>query len=219
MDFQCELIKVAGEDALATYQNLKTQTGIIPVILGDNDDIASMAEVMDYITDSFSQLLQQALSIDPLDWFVKRQVQDADYYDLTTGEWQDLSPATEISVHLDILTGEPKDEVYIALVPVEKSWMIPAYLKIGDWNDCPTAAEHTAIFKYWDECYGITVAGITRDVIELEIQRPPTTKEQAIQLAEQQFIYCPDIVYQGTQTIAALASTLLNGRVWFFWWD
>jgi hypothetical protein len=219
MDFQCELITVAGKDALATYQSLKTKTGIIPVILGDNDDIASMTEAMAYTTDSFGQLLQQAVSIDPLDWFIKRQVQDADYYDLTTGEWEDLSPAMDISVHLDILTGKPKPKIYIALVPVEKSWMIPVFLKIGGWNDCPTAAEHSAIFNYWDECYGITVAGITRDVIELEVQRPPSTREQAIQLAEQQFIYCPDIVYQGTQTIAALASTLLNGRVWFFWWD
>jgi len=219
MNFQCELIKVAGKDALLTYQSLKTKAGVIPVIVGDDDDIASMAEVMDYVPDSFEQLLQQAATIDPLDWFIKRQVQDADYYDLTTGEWQDFSPAMDISVHLDVLTNEPKDEIYIALVPVQESWMIPAFLKIGDWNDCPTAAEHTAIFNYWNECYGITVAGITRDVIELEVQRPPTTREQAIQLAEQQFIYCPDIVYQGTQTIAALASTLLNGRVWFFWWD
>lgn len=219
MDFPCELIKVAGKDALTTYQRLKTKTDVMPVILGDNDDIASQTEVLDYVKESFSELLQQATSIDPLDWFLKRQVQDADYYDLTAGEWQDLSPSTDISVHLDVLTGEPKDEIYIALVPVVKSWMIPAFLKIGDWNDCPTAAEHAAIFKYWDDCYGITVAAITRDVIEVEVQRPPTTREQALKLAEQQFIYCPDIVYQGTQTIAALASTLLNGRVWFFWWD
>jgi hypothetical protein len=202
-----------------TYQNLKAKTGVIPVILGDEEELKSMAETMAYVTESFAQLLEQAETIDPLEWFNKRQVQDADYYDLTVGEWQDLSPANDISIHLNILTGEPKPDVYIALVPVTKNWMIPAFLKIGDWNDCPTAAEHAAIFKYWDECYGITVAGIAADVIELEIQRPPTTREQALQLAEQQFIYCPDIVYQGTQTIAALASTLLNGRVWFFWWD
>lgn len=219
MDFQCDTVKVSGKDALAAYQSLKANTDIIPVILGDDDDLEAIAEAANYITESFSQLLQQAENTDAVDWFDKRQAQDAEYYDLTTGEWQDLSASSDISVHLDILTGEPKPEVNIALVPVPKSWMIPAFLKIGGWNDCPTAAEHAAIFKYWDEHYGITVAGITADVIELEVQRPPTTREQALQLAEQQFIYCPDIVYQGTQTIAALASTLLNGRVWFFWWD
>jgi hypothetical protein len=219
MDFQCDIVKVAGNDALATYQRLKTKTGVIPVILGDNDDITLIAEARNYITESFSQLLQQAASINPLEWFNKRVAQDAEYYDLSAGAWQDLLPATDISVHLDILSGKPKADIYIALIPVEKSWMIPAFLKIGGWNECPTAAEHSAIFKYWDERYGITVAGITADVIELEIQHPPTTREQALQLAEQQFIYCPDIVYQGTETIAALASTLINGSVWFFWWD
>ena len=219
MDFPCELMKVSGAQALATYQHLKTKTDVIPVIVGDNDDIESMLEVIDYVTDSFEHILQQAEDLDPLEWFEKRQAQDAEYYDLTTGEWQDLSPGSEICSHLNLSTNEPKAEICIALVPVAESWMIPAYLKIGGWNDCPTAAEHTAIFKYWHEQYGIRVAAITRDVIELEIQRPPTTKEQAIELAEQQFIYCPDIIYQGTQTIAALASTLLNGRVWFFWWD
>lgn len=219
MDFPCNLLKVSGEQALASYQKLKTNTDVIPVILGDNDDIASQIEAMTYVTEPFAQLLQQANSIDPLEWFDKRQAQDPEYYDLTAGVWQDLSPTTHIFAHLNVLTGEPKAEIYIALVPVEKSWMIPAFLKTGGWNDCPTAAEHTAIFKYWDEHYGISVASITCDVIELEVQRPPVTKEQALQLAEQQFIYCPDIVYQGTETIAALASTLLNGRVWFFWWD
>lgn len=219
MGFQCDLLKVQGKDVLNTYQKLKTNTSVIPVILGDNDDIASHNETMGYVNDSFSELLHQADNINPLDWFIKRQAQDQEYYNLASGDWRDLTPATELTAHLNLHTGKPKDEIYIALVPVKKSWMIPAFLKTGGWNDCPTAAEHAAIFKYWHENYGISVAAITKDVIELEVQNPPTTKEQALRLAEQQFIYCPDIVYQGTETIASLAATLLNGRVWFFWWD
>jgi hypothetical protein len=219
MVFSCETLKVSGDQVLSTFHTLKANSDFIPVILGDEEDISSMTETMSYVTDSFFQLLQQTNSIDPLEWFNKRQAQDPEYYDLTVGAWQNLSPAIDISAHLNVLTGEPKEEIYIALVPVAQSWMIPVFLKIGGWNDCPTAAEHSAIFKYWHEHYGVTVASITRDVIELEVQRPPTTREQAIQLAKQQFIYCPDIVYQGTETIAGLASTLLNGQVWFFWWD
>lgn len=219
MALQCELIKVSGRDALNTYQKLKTKIGVLPIILGDNKDVDAISENMDYVTHSFEQLIEQAQSINPLDWFDKRQAQDADYYDLTAGAWQDLSPANEMTVHLDILSGKPKQDVYIALVPVEQSWMVPAFLKIGDWNDCPNPAEHCAILNYWQTRYGAKIAAITRDVIELEVERPPVTKEQALKLAEQQFIYCPDIVYQGTESIAALASTLLNGKVWFFWWD
>lgn len=219
MSFQCEILTIAGSDALAKYQSLKNNAEFIPVILGDADDLAAHTEASAYQNESFAQLLQHAQTEDPLAWFEKRQAQDPQYYDLTVGKWQDLSPATSLSVHLDLLTGEPKAEVYIALVPVAESWMIPAFLKIGGWNDCPTAAEHSAVFRYWQQHYGATVAGITMDVIELEVKNPPTTPEQALVLAQQQFIYCPDIVYQGTQTIAALAASLLNGRVWFFWWD
>lgn len=219
MDFPCEVIKVSGKDAVKKYQELKATVGAIPVILGDKEEIDASMESMSYIEASFAQLLQKAETVDAQQWFIKRQAQDPEYYDTTAGEWEDFEPADDITVHLEILSGQPKPEVYIALVPVLKSWMIPAFLKTGSWNDCPNPEEHAAIFKYWDEKYGISVVGITTDVIELEVRNPPTSKEQALQLAVEQFIYCPDIVYQGTQTIAALASTLLNGKIWFFWWD
>jgi hypothetical protein len=219
MDFPCEVIKVAGKEALAKYQELKNRTDVMPVILGDKEEIESSLESIAYIEASFSELLQKAETINAEEWFEKRQAQDPEYFDTAPGEWEDLEPADQITVHLDILTGQPKPEVYIALVPVVKPWMIPAFLKTGSWNDCPNPEEHAAIFKYWDEKYGIEVVGVTMDVIELAVKNPPTTKEQALKLAEQQFIYCPDIVYQGTQSIAALASSLINGKVWFFWWD
>ena len=38
-------------------------------------------------------------------------------------------------------------------------------------------------------------------------------------LAREQFVYCPDIVYQGTGTLAGLAAALLEGTTWYFWWD
>ena len=40
-----------------------------------------------------------------------------------------------------------------------------------------------------------------------------------MELAEEQFAYCPDIVHQGVGTISALASMLLDGTAWYFWWD
>jgi len=38
-------------------------------------------------------------------------------------------------------------------------------------------------------------------------------------LAKEQFLYCSDIVEQGAGSIRNLASILLNGRAWYFWWD
>ena len=219
MNFQYELVKVSGEEALNTYEALKNSADVIPVILGDDDDFAMLTESMTYVSESTEQLLAQAEDIDALEWFEKRHAQDSDYYDLTHGEWLIHTPSTKLTSYVNVLTGEPKDEIYIALIPVKQAWQIPVYLKIGGWNDCPSAAEHAAIFKYWQHHYGAKVAAIAGDVIEMEVENPPKTKEEALKLAEQQFIYCPDIVYQGTETISALASTLLNGTVWFFWWD
>ena len=48
---------------------------------------------------------------------------------------------------------------------------------------------------------------------------PPTTRSAAYQLAWEQYIYCSDIVIQGTQTLSNLAASLLNAPIWFFWWD
>jgi Domain of unknown function (DUF4253) len=220
MDFPCDVIKVDGKLALAQYHELKNRTDIVPVILGDKEEIEASLESMSFIEASFAQLLQKAETIDAQQWFIKRQAQDPEYYDLTTGQWDDdYQPTDEITIHLEVDSGKPKREIYIALVPVVKSWMIPAFLKAGSWNDCPNPEEHTALFKYWDAKYGINIVGIAADVIEVEVKNPPRTKEEALKLAEEQFIYCPDVVYQGTETIAALAATLLNGKIWFFWWD
>lgn len=51
------------------------------------------------------------------------------------------------------------------------------------------------------------------------VAKPPKTKEAAVALAEEQFVYCPDIVHQGCQTALGLASELMYSPRWYFWWD
>ncbi len=60
---------------------------------------------------------------------------------------------------------------------------------------------------------------MSADVIEMRVARPPTTREDAMALANEQYAYCEDIVHQGVESLSNLAATLLNGTVWFFWWD
>ena len=115
--------------------------------------------------------------------------------------------------------GDFLETVEIALIPTQTCWHIPAYLNFGAWNDCPHPEEHVCLMKRWHELYGAEVVGITHDVVEMYINKPPLTKEDAIALAKEQYLYCSDIVDQGTQTLSALAGNLLNGSAWFFWWD
>jgi Domain of unknown function (DUF4253) len=56
-------------------------------------------------------------------------------------------------------------------------------------------------------------------VMECTVARPPKTREEAMALAREQFFYCTDIVYQGTESLSLLGATVLNAKAWYFWWD
>jgi len=110
----------------------------------------------------------------------------------------------------------PKKSVFIAKVPTVNNWEVPAYLGLGGWNECPSAEFLTAVSKYWHNAYGAEIGAVTGDTIEYLVAKPPTDKETAEKLAREQFIFCPDIVLQGTQTLLNLAGSLMNGKVWYF---
>jgi hypothetical protein len=57
------------------------------------------------------------------------------------------------------------------------------------------------------------------DTFELHVSRPPSSREAAMELAEEQYGFCSDIVDQGVESLEALAATLFDGHIWFFWWD
>lgn len=51
------------------------------------------------------------------------------------------------------------------------------------------------------------------------VPRPPRDRVEAKALAREQYLYCADIMEQGTNTLVKLASALLDAEAWFFWWD
>src|SRR5688572_13056013 len=124
-----------------------------------------------------------------------------------------------VSPHMDFENISRTSEAVIGLVPVRHSWHIPAYLRYGGWNANPAAAEHSAIQKYWSDLYQTEIVIAHFDTLELRVGQPPRSRDQALKLAQQQMAYCEDIVTQGMGSIEALAATLLNGTVWYFWWD
>jgi Domain of unknown function (DUF4253) len=114
---------------------------------------------------------------------------------------------------------KPLATVHLMLVPARQSWKVPVVVRMGHWNECPLAEEHAAVLRYWEESYHAELIGMHYDMLELRVGRPPRTWRQALQLAREQYIYCPDIVEQGTETLDYLAASLLNAHYWFFWWD
>ncbi|BAZ14953.1 hypothetical protein NIES4071_68230 [Calothrix sp. NIES-4071] len=118
-----------------------------------------------------------------------------------------------------MMRGMLYQEVVIALVPTTASWQVPAFLKFGNWNDCPQSEVHVALMKHWYELYGAEVVGISNDVVEMQVKNPPKDMAESLHLALEQYIYCYDIVNQGVQTLKNLATALLESKIWYFWWD
>ncbi|MGZ8702598.1 MAG: DUF4253 domain-containing protein, partial [Gaiellaceae bacterium] len=143
-----------------------------------------------------------------------------EYYEETHGEWPTgTQPTTSFTGPTEILSGLPLPEVALVVVPADASWHVPCLLQYGDWNECPPAVAHAAILRRWEERYGARVVTMRYDTIELAVDRPIATQQEALVVAHEQYVYCADIVQQGTETIEALAAALLGATVWYFWWD
>lgn len=108
----------------------------------------------------------------------------------------------------------------LAKIPVKNPWEIFAYLPFGNWNECPDTPELMAVAKYWFEQYGAVPAAMSHDELEFDL---PTSisKEKSMEVAAEQYGFCPDIVDQEPEdnTVGALADTLWRSKVWYFWWD
>lgn len=216
-----EMISVPGREAVQAWERLRGRPGQTPIILGGQEDIQHMVESFESDSKSAEQVLAQAGQIDPKRWLREQYDADPDLYALEPAAWPKAEAGEQrgLSVHLDVLTQRPKEQVLIALMPTANAWEVPAYLRYGGWNDCPAVEVHVALHRRWHTKWGAEIACMSGDVVECVVARPPATREEAMKLAREQFVYCPDIVHQGVQSLEALASLLQGGKTWYFWWD
>jgi Domain of unknown function (DUF4253) len=220
MPLPFEVITCPGATALEEINRIATGGRGYPVLLGGAEDYERVIENAEESEEDADEIAKRALAIDTDSWLQERFESDPEYYEELSGDWpEDVENSGRFIGHTDISSGEPLDQVHIAVLPTEDSWRVPCLLKFGGWNECPFAEEHAAMFKRWQEKYGARVVTVTGDTIEMSVERPPTTRDDALVLAREQYLYCADIVQQGTETIEALAATLVDGTVWFFWWD
>jgi hypothetical protein len=222
------LVDVPGAEALESWRRLRDlvpETRRWPILAGDMEEVP---RVFEQLGDSFDPAVTLAASreIDPVEWSAELRESDPELYDPPREEsalrervFRQTGPRQEIMLHLDIQQGRPVDRVGLVLVPTERSWEAPAYLNYGGWNECPEPAVHVAFLRRWHERYGAEVVSIGPDVMEVSIARPVTGREEALALADEQFLYSYDIVAQGTETLDRLAAHLLHATVWYFWWD
>ena len=216
--------EVPGGQAVATwasYRQRAEHTHLWPVLLGDDESLDTLTDTQDTWADrSAGEILVQAAQLEPEAWLAERADREGRFRVPPRGEWPTHAPATsQFAVLSDLLQGRPRTTVKLALVPAEHGWQVPAMLRYGDWNECPPPEVHCALLKKWEAEYGAELVVMTGDSIEMAASRPPRDREAALRLAHEQFVYCADIVLQGVGTLDALAATVLDARVWYFWWD
>jgi hypothetical protein len=215
-----EFVVVHGKEALGTREKLLQRGDVTPVIMGNPADVELVCELILESTETTEAIIAKAAELDVGGWIRDKLLSDPEYYKAEEATWPKLPvPQAELSVHLEVLTRLPKKSVLVGLVPTREPWKVPAYLRYGDWNDCPSPAVHVALHRKWADQYGATIACVSSDVIECTVANPPTSREDAMKLAFEQFAYCGDIVHQGVGSVTELAATLLGGKTWYFWWD
>jgi hypothetical protein len=219
-------LKIAGGDAvrlLNEHRSRYAATGQYPFMIGDTEELGRIQEAAEFNEQDPAALVRVSLDVKTAEWIAGRR-KDAEEYEFSPDEilceWPgDIREKGSIGLHKDVLTGKIKPDVYLGLAKIEKPWHLPAILKYGAWNDCPEPEVHCAFHRQWQERYGAEITGMSGDVVECAVTKPPTDRKSATALAWEQYWYCTDIVEQGCGSVSNLAATLLNSPYWYFWWD
>lgn len=238
--FPYERTTIPGADLPAGLSRLRTLGRGWPVVVGGGDDLERLAEQYSSADPavfpapaaqpgmpaprSAEEILKSSASINfPNDlsrWPGAFRPEDLH---AEVGAWPVIPPGQTvepvISVAFDLTTGKAFDSVHVLFIPTEHSWEIPAYLRWGGWNACPPPEYHVAALRHWHDDYGLELVGINGDRMDMRVARPPAQRAEALAIAKEIYRYCPDIVDQGTQTLSALAGTMVTGPWWTFWWD
>ena len=142
---------------------------------------------------------------------------DMDWDEEILGEMEGGEPNDRFSSYWDDDT-EMTYPLILAKIPVKNPWEIFAYLPFGNWNECPDTPDLMAVAKYWFEQHGAIPAAMSHDELEFELPTP-ISKERAMEVAVEQYGFCPDLDQNEDGSIGSLADVLWQSTVWYFWWD
>ena len=106
----------------------------------------------------------------------------------------------------------------LALVAVDRPADILAAIGWQGATNHFQPAELVPALRSWEERFGARPIGLGFDTLHLAVVRPPGP-EDAAGVAEEVYALCPDIVDQGIGSVEELATTMISGSYWYFWWD
>ena len=246
LDCECTYFPSMKDDdpIMAAYNYAKrdsAQEGFVPVLIKADDetlleclvlnaDPKNEADIYEFDLKTVTEYRKKMLSapvkdgkavLEELTDQRKEEAEDddMDWDEEVLGEMEGGYENNRFSCYWDSGT-DMTHPLILAKIPVKNPWEIFAYLPFGNWNECPDTPQLMAAAKYWFEQYGAVPAAMSHD--ELEFLLPaPIPKEKAMEVALEQYGFCPDIVDQEPEdaTVGALADVLRQSTVWYFWWD
>jgi hypothetical protein len=211
---------VDGRDAFAEWQRLVSEKSGWPIVIGGDEELESFKEQLGFDAgiETSESILRKASELRHPESLASQIGEDLEYVP-EVGEWPP-GPRPELGMPLLYeADGRYRSRVHIIVVPVSTGAEVPAYLHWGGWNACPKPEFHVAALRAWNSRTGAELVALNSDTMILHVTRRPESREEALDLAREQYVYCQDIVLQGTETLAPLAITLMTSDWWFFWWD
>lgn len=234
--FPYPLTIVRGDSALAEYERLRASGDGSPIVIGGPSELAMVFEFYELRLEhepSTEILLERAGELQfpaSLKAQIARETElfkrenpdieiEEEFPEEMIGEWPDQidGDSFALTAAYDVISGQPWPRTHIALIPTKDWTEIPAYLRAGGWNAVPDSANLVAALRSWRDRYGAELVSLTNDTMDFRVQRTPTSREEALELAREHYLFCSDSL--GEMTLRERAALLIENDWWFFWWD
>lgn len=235
--FPYPLTIVQGDAALAEFERLKACNEGSPVVLGGPSELALIHELYEIACThepSTGLVLERAAEMHFPDTYRALKARDLEALQRRypgigggsdefpaelMGEWPDHIDVDGLylTAAYEVETGDPWPRTHIARIPTRDWTEIPAYLRSGGWNDMPEPAALVAALRSWRDRYGAELVGFTNDTMNIRVTRPPASREAALELAREHYLFCSDALNE--LTLRELAALLIENDWWYFWWD
>ncbi|WP_415645561.1 DUF4253 domain-containing protein [Stackebrandtia soli] len=200
---------VRASEALGWWLQIRQvhdKTGWLPVLLGSPDDWLDNGEgVLHEGEDELSRLSEVSVS----QLFEDKAAE--------AGEPPRGVPILQRRGDSDFAV--PKTDGLLGLIEADYGWQIPALLPWkGSTNWELYGAEHASVLRHWHELHEVELVSMTWDILELYVPSPPTEDEDVLQVAQEVYAYCPDLMAAGVPTLDDLALHMVRSRAWYFRW-
>ncbi|MFI8457117.1 DUF4253 domain-containing protein [Kitasatospora sp. NPDC085464] len=151
-------------------------------------------------------------------------------------DWPGLAPAPR-SAEDDPEDGNPEDGDPDAAAAAVARWLLrhDPGLRIGlvragsgaealaacGWTAAGNhdPGELAAVLRSWERRFGARVVEVGPDGLRLSATAQPDDLDEALPIAAEHLAFCPDNVFQGTESLVDYAQELLLENCWSFWWD